>query len=70
MKKTLLVLTLCQKKYPRLYNQLELGQVICMDFANYITNQVDGWPPFRPISLALKNPTYNIKKFLVPILNP
>ena len=32
--------------------------------------QVDGCPPFRPILSALKTPTYNLAKFLVPILNP
>ena len=58
------------KEIPKTVKPVGLGQVICMDFAKYITNQVDGWPPFRPISLALKNLTYNIKKFLVPILNP
>ena len=37
--------------------------------------QVDGYPPtphppFRPILSALQTPTYNLAKFLVPILNP
>ena len=32
--------------------------------------QVDGWPPFRSILSALQTPTYNLAKFLVPILNP
>ena len=32
--------------------------------------QVDGCPPFRPILSALQTPTYNIAKFLVPLLNP
>ena len=32
--------------------------------------QVDGCPPFRPILSALQTPTYNLAKFLVPILNP
>ena len=32
--------------------------------------QVDGCPPFRPILSALQSPTYNLAKFLVPILNP
>ena len=32
--------------------------------------QVDGCPPFRPVSSALQTPTYNLAKFLVPILNP
>ena len=32
--------------------------------------QVDGCPPFRPILLALQTLTYNLPKFLVPILNP
>ena len=30
--------------------------------------QVDGCPPFRPILSALQTPTYNLAKFLVPIL--
>ena len=32
--------------------------------------QVDGWPLFWSILLALQTPTYNLAKFLVPILNP
>ena len=32
--------------------------------------QVDGSSPFRPILSALQTPTYNLAKFLVPILNP
>ena len=32
--------------------------------------QVDGCPPFQPILLTLQTPTYNLAKFLVPILNP
>ena len=32
--------------------------------------QVDGCPLFRPILSALQTPTYNLAKFLVPILNP
>ena len=32
--------------------------------------QVDGCPPFRPILSALQTPTYNLAKFLVPLLNP
>ena len=32
--------------------------------------QVNGCPPFRPILSALQTPTYNLAKFLVPILNP
>ena len=32
--------------------------------------QVDGCLPFRPILSALQTPTYNLVKFLVPILNP
>ena len=35
-----------------------------------VHKQVDGCPPFRPILSALKTPTYNLAKFLVPILNP
>ena len=35
-----------------------LGQVLCM-----------GCPPFRPIISALQTPTYDITKFLVPILD-
>ena len=31
---------------------------------------VGNCPPFRPILSALKNPTYNLAKFLVPILKP
>ena len=31
--------------------------------------QVDGCPPFRPILSVLQTPTYNLAKFLVPILN-
>ena len=31
--------------------------------------QVDGCPPFRPILSALQTPTYNLAKFLVPLLN-
>ena len=31
--------------------------------------QVDGCPAFRPILSALQTPTYNLAKFLVPILN-
>ena len=32
--------------------------------------QVDGCPPFRSILSALQTPTYNLAKFLVPILHP
>ena len=32
--------------------------------------QVDGCPPFRAILSALQTSTYNLAKFLVPILNP
>ena len=32
--------------------------------------QVDGCPPFGPILSALQTPTYNLAKFLFPILNP
>ena len=32
--------------------------------------QVDGYPSFRLIFSALQTPTYNLAKFLVPILNP
>ena len=32
--------------------------------------QVDGCPRFQPILSALQTPTYNLAKFLVPILNP
>ena len=32
--------------------------------------QVDGCPTFRPILSTLQTPTYNLAKFLVPILNP
>ena len=32
--------------------------------------QVECCPPFRPILSALQTPTYNLAKFLVPILNP
>ena len=32
-------------------------------------HQVDGCPPFWPILPALQTPTYNLAKFLVPILN-
>ena len=30
----------------------------------------DGCPPFSPILSALQTPTYNLAKFLVPILDP
>ena len=32
--------------------------------------QVDGCPSFRSVSSALQTPTYNLAKFLVPLLNP
>ena len=32
--------------------------------------QVDGGPPFRSILSILQTPTYNLSKFLSPILNP
>ena len=32
--------------------------------------EVDGCPLFRPILSALQTPTYNLAKFLVPILDP
>ena len=32
--------------------------------------QVDGYPPFRPILSAFQTSTYNLAKFLAPILNP
>ena len=32
--------------------------------------EVDGCPPFRPILSTLQTPTYNLAKFLVPILDP
>ena len=32
--------------------------------------QVDGCPPFRSFLSALQTPTYNLAKFLVPIVNP
>ena len=31
---------------------------------------VDNCPPFRPIKSAIKTPTYNLAKFLVPLLEP
>ena len=31
---------------------------------------VDNCPPFRPIMSAIKTPTYNLAKFLVPLLEP
>ena len=31
--------------------------------------QVDGCPPFWPILSTLQTPSYNLAKFLVPILN-
>ena len=37
---------------------------------NVHEQQVDGCLPFRPILSALQTPTYNLVKFLVPILNP
>ena len=32
--------------------------------------EVDGCPPFRPIRSALQSPSYNLAKFLVPLLDP
>ena len=32
--------------------------------------EVDGCPPFMPILSALQTPTYNLAKFLLPILDP
>ena len=32
--------------------------------------RVDGWPPFRPTFSALQTQTYNLAKYLVPILEP
>ena len=32
--------------------------------------EVDGCPPFRPILSALQSPSYNLAKFLVPLLDP
>ena len=32
--------------------------------------EVDCCPSFRPILSVLQHPTYNLAKFLVPILNP
>ena len=37
---------------------------------NVHKQQVDGSPPFGPILWALQVSTYNLAKFLVPILNP
>ena len=31
---------------------------------------IDNCPPFRPIMSAIKTPTYNLAKFLVPLLEP
>ena len=31
---------------------------------------VGNCPPFRPINSAIKTPTYNLAKFLVPLLEP
>ena len=31
---------------------------------------IDNCPPFRPIMSAVKTPTYNLAKFLVPLLEP
>ena len=31
---------------------------------------IDNCPPFRPILSAIKTPSYNIAKYLVPILEP
>ena len=31
---------------------------------------VDNCPPFRPITLAIKTPTYNLAKYIVPLLEP
>ena len=36
---------------------------------NVNKQQVDGCPRFRPILSTLQTPTYNLAKFLVPILN-
>ena len=47
-------------------NQLELGQVLCMENCKVHKQQVDGCPPFRQILSALQTPTYNLAKFLVP----
>ena len=46
--------------------------VLCIMYGNCKGHkqQVDGCPPFRPILSALQTPTYNLAKFLVPILNP
>ena len=43
-----------------------------MGFVKYINKkqEVDGFPPFRQILSTLQTPTYNLGKFLVPILDP
>ena len=42
-----------------------------MEIARYINNKCwNGCPTFRSILSALQAPTYNLAKFLVPILNP
>ena len=33
-------------------------------------NVIDNYPPFWPILLAIKTPSYNIAKHLVPVLEP
>ena len=43
--------------------------IMCGNFRVH-KQQVDGCPTFRPILSALQTPTYNLAKFIVPILNP
>ena len=46
-------------------------RVLRMDFgktANVNKQQIDGCTPYWPILSALLTPTYNLAKFLVPIL--
>ena len=49
---------------------MELGQVLCMDFAKYKTKTIGWLPPFWPILLGLQTLKYNLAKILVHILNP
>ena len=41
-----------------------------MGFVKYINKKQTVAPPFKPILSALQTPTYNLAKFLVPILDP
>ena len=58
------------KEMRKFVKQVETRPGIIYGKCKVHKQQVDGCPTFLPILLALQTPTWNLAKFLVPILNP